>query len=1037
MGVDISIIIPTHNNVHFTERCIWSLFHHLQNTRYSYEIIVVNNRSVDGVHEMLQKYQWAVRELIINDRANFSQLNNQAAKMARGQYLLFLNNDTEIVHDGVIDMLISNYKDPTVGIVGVRQLYPHNRRIHHAGIVVDRNLSPTHLYPDMPEWFPGANKRRDFMMVSGACIIIPKQLFLDIGMFDEKYIFGYEDCDLCLKVKELGYRVVYDPKITILHFGQGSGSRAHLDKHNKDRFSLKWKHYLRSDIDRYYREDNYYFYNRISRLYLKTVTATRKVAHWLDRDTDCDVLHIDILDENSSFDQINRTVYDQLTSLDSVSVKKFNRKAAKSYPYKSIYALSWSHYWNRYSTQRPDNVKYLDLFAVNYQISNKDLLIDPWTSYLPASDSEFLPISSFCADYLAQVGVPKKKIHPISLGYSKEIENFVAKIKESVNPRIRVLSVINSHDLERNGADLIFHLIRSLPLTYQDKVQFYIKDYGQGATQNRITQYIEEVRKSGWDIVYDYSFTSKEKLIAIYCSADLFLAPFRGEGFGMKILDAMACGLPVIAPFYGGITDYAKFGLLLKIDHTISEMRKGYDCKSWPMYGLSWCEPTLESLERVFIDGLYNIKKYKKLAYEKSGSVRNKFSWENTAQQIQTVYRKVSSQPRISVNSRAKLDITVLCNTYNGAKKLVKMIPLYLEQDIPYKWELLLVDDGSQDNTEQISRDFSKNAPIRYIKSQHVGTSEIKNVGIRNAEGSIILFVGDDILPCENFVKKHVEFHQSHPGKEHMVLGHTEWAASIRNNPILEYATKIGGTQFSYEGFRNMRDIDYRFTYTSNLSLKKDFIFRTNTFFNKAFTLPMYEDTEWGYRLYSNGAKIIYDRKIEALHEHNYSLEQFSQRQIMIGRTGWLARSLCYPLEKYINSEYALSLYQKYNSEEFIHNNNILIKKEIENMKELVKLRMQEIEHMKSSEMNYQLYSHKTQAFYHDIHILAELSQLYGLTQLIAPIMDPQWQKELLLYVYSKPFTRISPNVAYWKNRIKSNTLLYNMLKPLKDRYFR
>ncbi|MGD1085059.1 MAG: glycosyltransferase [Verrucomicrobiota bacterium] len=266
----VSIIIPVHNHWDLTEQCVMAIFRARRDP--GIEIIIVNNASTDDTAEQLQALSAVhprLRVLTNTVNESFSRACNQGARAAEGRYLLFLNNDT-IPQPGwlepVLDMLAS---DTTVGVVGSKLLYPDGT-IQHAGVVLgERNGEPFpyHVYLCQKADAPFVNKTREFQMVTGACLTIRRELFEKIGGFDEVYVNGHEDLDLCLKARGAGGRVMYCPKSVVTHLESRTKRLVGLDNYHYEkgveneeargrrRFLERWGPTLKRDDLRVYEQD--------------------------------------------------------------------------------------------------------------------------------------------------------------------------------------------------------------------------------------------------------------------------------------------------------------------------------------------------------------------------------------------------------------------------------------------------------------------------------------------------------------------------------------------------------------------------------------------------------------------------------------------------------------------------------------------------------------------------------------------------------------------------------------------------------------
>ena len=210
--VRVSIVIPVFNQAAHTYRCLSSLLHH---TRIAAEIIVVDNASSDGTASMLASMS-GIRVITNEENLGFVQACNQGAADVRGEYLLLLNNDTEVT-DGWLDALLAPFEQPGVGVVGARLVYPDGR-LQEAGNIIWQDGSGWNYGRGDDPQLPAYNYRREVDYCSGACLMISRNLWQAVGGFDNRFAPAYyEDTDLCFAVRERGYRVVYQPASRVIH----------------------------------------------------------------------------------------------------------------------------------------------------------------------------------------------------------------------------------------------------------------------------------------------------------------------------------------------------------------------------------------------------------------------------------------------------------------------------------------------------------------------------------------------------------------------------------------------------------------------------------------------------------------------------------------------------------------------------------------------------------------------------------------------------------------------------------------------------
>lgn len=254
--VKVSIIIPVFNKVELTRQCLSSLF--LNTPReIGYEVIVVDNASTDSTAEYLAFARQCYDSLHVipsSENLGFARGNNLGASIARGEFILCLNNDTEPRRNWLQALLSVMENDTSVGAVGSKLLFPDGT-IQHAGLGIfcDKKygdpLVARHLCYKEPENSPEANTALTFQALTGACLMIRKSLFDQLGGFDEGYWNGYEDVDLCYQIGQKGYKLVYQPKSVVIHYESQSGKErfSHIQA-NIDRIHGKWLNKIKPDM---------------------------------------------------------------------------------------------------------------------------------------------------------------------------------------------------------------------------------------------------------------------------------------------------------------------------------------------------------------------------------------------------------------------------------------------------------------------------------------------------------------------------------------------------------------------------------------------------------------------------------------------------------------------------------------------------------------------------------------------------------------------------------------------------------------------
>lgn len=210
------------------------------------EVIIIDNASKDGTANYLSNFECTLK--INKYPMNFSKSNNYGASIARGEYLLFLNNDTLITNGFIKEMVRVFEQNPEVAVVGNLLLtMGQPRKVSHAGVCFTQNYIPYELGPEMSSITPGipmndprVSSVREVPSVTGACAMINRDIFNNIGGFDEDYVNGWEDNDLFLKVRELGFKIWYTGKVPVYHKKHGSRGRFNFESANRKRYDEIW-----------------------------------------------------------------------------------------------------------------------------------------------------------------------------------------------------------------------------------------------------------------------------------------------------------------------------------------------------------------------------------------------------------------------------------------------------------------------------------------------------------------------------------------------------------------------------------------------------------------------------------------------------------------------------------------------------------------------------------------------------------------------------------------------------------------------------
>lgn len=262
----VSIIIPMKDQWKVSKRCFDSIYNKMKYSNF--EIVVIDNGSaLKETIDMLNEYKdhhdnFKVKR--IECEFNYSYLNNEAVKIAKGEYLLFLNNDTEVIEEDFLDYMVGYASLDHVGCVGIKLLYPE-KQVQHAGVVLGFGGVAGHIYVANSYYDNGLFGRLvmpyNYTAVTAACMLVKKSKFLKVNGFDEKLKVALNDVDLNLKMLDKGYYNVCLSNVEMIHYESKSrGYEASKSKHERflreqEYMKKKWGHVI--DRDKYFSKHNF------------------------------------------------------------------------------------------------------------------------------------------------------------------------------------------------------------------------------------------------------------------------------------------------------------------------------------------------------------------------------------------------------------------------------------------------------------------------------------------------------------------------------------------------------------------------------------------------------------------------------------------------------------------------------------------------------------------------------------------------------------------------------------------------------------
>ena len=240
---EVSIVIPVYNQFEYTYNCLESILKNSDDIRY--EVIVADDCSTDITRELEQAAK-GIRIIRNKDNLRFLKNCNHAARQAKGKYILFLNNDTQVQPGWLTPLVKLIEKDEKIGMVGSKLIYPDGRLQEAGGIIWGDGHAWNYGHGQNPSQ-PEFNYVKEVDYISGAAIMIRADLWKEIGGFDEHFAPSYcEDSDLAFEVRRRGYKLVYQPQSVVVHFeGMSNGTDVHsgLKQYqvvNSEKLARKW-----------------------------------------------------------------------------------------------------------------------------------------------------------------------------------------------------------------------------------------------------------------------------------------------------------------------------------------------------------------------------------------------------------------------------------------------------------------------------------------------------------------------------------------------------------------------------------------------------------------------------------------------------------------------------------------------------------------------------------------------------------------------------------------------------------------------------
>ena len=219
----VSILIPNKDHTDDLDVCLNSFFERAD--YQNYEFIIIENNSVlpetFAYYEKIEKEHDNVKVVYWEAGFNYSAINNFGFKFAKGDYIMLLNNDVELITPDIFQSMLGFCMRPEVGIVGVKLLY-NDHTVQHAGVLVGAGGLADHVFKGIHEDDPGymgrAISSQDVSAVTAACLLVKRSVYEEVGGLEDEFQVAFNDVDFCLKVRKAGYLIVYDADVKLFHY---------------------------------------------------------------------------------------------------------------------------------------------------------------------------------------------------------------------------------------------------------------------------------------------------------------------------------------------------------------------------------------------------------------------------------------------------------------------------------------------------------------------------------------------------------------------------------------------------------------------------------------------------------------------------------------------------------------------------------------------------------------------------------------------------------------------------------------------------
>ncbi|APF18254.1 Glycosyltransferase, GT2 family [Caldithrix abyssi DSM 13497] len=872
----VSLIIPLFNKLELTHRCLKAILH---NTHYpSYEIIFVDNGSTDETRPYLKQLKLANVKIVLNDQ-NLGYVGgcNSGANVADGQFLLFLNNDTEVQPGWLKNLVALMNERPDCGAVGCKLVYPDGRLQEAGGIIFSDGQGWNYgrgFNPNDPRF----NFVREVDYVSGAALMIRRNVWEKVGGFDTRYMPAYyEDTDLCFSVRQQGYKVYYQPASVVIHYeGQTAGTDLNsgfkkYQQINRKKFVEKWKHIL---SDQFTNDPENVPFASQRNVKFRILVADPFLPLWDKASGSLRLFnylkilkkqgnHITFIARVGSTDpkykhtlqQLGIEVYENDERALNFAGFVVNRKLPEI-PYKTIFKerrfdvaiLSFWHaafyYMELIREMSPTTKVIVDTVDIHFVREFREAKLK--------KDKRLESEAKRKKQQELAVYRKADRLWVVTEEDRKHIEKYVGNMPIDIVPNIHEPVVVEkAFDQTR---DLLFVGNFSHPPNIDAVTYFASKIFPEiKKTLNDVKFYVvgnnppPEIKalQSEDVIVTGYVADLDPYLI----KARISVSPLRyGAGMKGKIGQALSYGLPVITTSIG-----AEGMNLVHGEHVLIADDP---------------EKFAEETIRLYRDrGLW-----KKLS--RSGKQYVEQKWGPAS--VENKLRKIITATSAGRRNNPKVSIIML--TYNALEFTKKCVNSILQNThIPY--EIIFVDNGSKDGTVDYLRSLQAEYDhIRVVfNKKNKGFAAGNNQGARKARGKYLLFLNNDVLVADGWLEELVSALEKDP-QIGMVGPITNSISGLQRVEQIPYQNDDGFYPFAAKVKDVNRDkITPRRRIAGFCLLMPKTLFERIKGFDESFGTGNFEDDDLCIRVRQQGYAIMVH---EGVFIHHYGSQTFKANKI-------------------------------------------------------------------------------------------------------------------------------------------------------------